>query len=68
MTKEAKEIMKFWKFTEILQTKDFNPEKDIKGKNTNCFFINENEDLHKIKEINKNASDYDFSCYEIKNQ
>lgn len=32
MTKEAKEIIEFWKFTEILQTKDFNPEKDIQGK------------------------------------
>ena len=67
MNTVAKKIIEFWKFVEILQTKNFNP-KNTKTKNRNCYIININNknDLKNLTDENKNGSDYDICCYSIK--
>lgn len=67
MNTNVKEVIEFWKFLEILQTKNFNPQNDEKeNKNRKCKILKNIDDLELLKQENKNDSDYDFCCYSIK--
>lgn len=67
MNTNVKEVIEFWKFLEILQTKKFNPQNDEKeNKNRKCKILKNIDDLELLKQENKNDSDYDFCCYSIK--
>lgn len=67
MNTNVKEVIEFWKFLEILQTKNFYPQKDEKeNKNRKCKVLNNRCDLKKLQQENKNDSDLDFCCYSIK--
>lgn len=67
MNTNVKEVIEFWKFLEILQTKNFYPQKDEKeNKNRKCKVLNNIGDFKKLKQENKNDSDLDFCCYSIK--
>ncbi|MGI5096840.1 hypothetical protein IZU27_03180 [Treponema socranskii] len=64
---DEKEIIEFWKFLEILQTKKINPQKDEKeNKSRKCKVLKNTDDLEKLQQENRNDSDYDFCCYSIK--
>ncbi|WP_147614184.1 hypothetical protein [Treponema pectinovorum] len=66
MNDNEKEVIEFWKFLEILQTKNFNPQKDEKeNKSRKCKVLKNTYDLEKLKRENKNNSGYDFCCYSI---
>ena len=67
MNTNVKEVIEFWKFLEILQTKNFYPQKDEKeNKNRKCKVLNKIDDFEKLKQENRNDSDLDFCCYSIK--
>uniref|UniRef100_UPI0011C96BF7 hypothetical protein n=1 Tax=Treponema pectinovorum TaxID=164 RepID=UPI0011C96BF7 len=67
MNDNEKEVIEFWKFLEILQTKNFNPQKDEKeNKSRKCKVLKNTYDLEKLKRENRNNSGYDFCCYSIK--
>jgi len=67
MNDNVKEVIEFWKFLEILQTKKFNPQNEEKeNKNRKCKILKNIDDLELLKQENKNDSDYDFCCYSIK--
>lgn len=68
MNENVQEVIEFWKFLEILQTKSFYPEKDEKEKKKNrkCKVIKNENDLIQLEQENNNFSDYDFCCYSIK--
>lgn len=67
MNDNVKEVIEFWKFLEILQTKNFYPQKDEEeNKNRKCKILHNIDDFKKLKQENKNDSDLDFCCYSIK--
>lgn len=67
MNTNVKEVIEFWKFLEILQTKNFYPQKDEKeNKNRKCKVLNKIDGFEKLKQENRNDSDLDFCCYSIK--
>ena len=46
MNTNVKEVIEFWKFLEILQTKNFYPQKDEKeNKNRKCKVLNKIDDF-----------------------